>query len=110
MKTYTLLRRVPAGMVTTYKELAKAAGTRAYRAIGQYMRNNPHAFMSCEDSALRIPCHRVVATDGTIGGFMGSRTGKHIKQKIALLRSEGITIRANKVQNFAQVLHTFSAV
>ncbi|MBI3026936.1 MGMT family protein, partial [Candidatus Woesearchaeota archaeon] len=42
-KIYELLKKVPKGKVTTYKELAHSAGTRAYRAVGQAMRCNPYA-------------------------------------------------------------------
>ena len=42
-KAYDLLRKVPAGRVTTYKELAHALGTKAYRGIGQAMKRNPYA-------------------------------------------------------------------
>jgi len=68
-KTYALLKTVPRGRVTTYKALADALGTKAYRAIGQFMRTNPYA--------PRVPCHRVVASDGTIGGFMGRNSEKN---------------------------------
>lgn len=107
-KAYALLRTVPVGRVTTYKALANAVGTRSYRAIGQFMRNNPYAFMSCTDPDVRTPCHRVVSSNGSVGGFMGSTTGTHVKQKVSLLKSEGVTILANKVQNFAGLLYTFS--
>lgn len=72
-KTYVLLKQVPAGKVTTYKALADVLGTRAYRAIGQYMKNNPNA--------PTVPCHRVVASDGSIGGFMGKTYGPEIAEK-----------------------------
>lgn len=108
-KTYELLKKVPAGKVTTYKALADAIGTRAYRAIGQFMKNNPLAFESCDDPSLRIPCHRVVASDGTIGGFMGKTTGTEITKKIALLHNEGVTITNNRVVNFPEKLYRFSA-
>jgi methylated-DNA-[protein]-cysteine S-methyltransferase len=42
-KAYDLLRMVPKGRVTTYKEIAHALGTRAYRGVGQAMRKNPYA-------------------------------------------------------------------
>jgi len=42
-KAYDLLRKVPEGRVTTYKEIARALGTKAYRSIGQAMKNNPYA-------------------------------------------------------------------
>lgn len=99
-RTYELLATVPPGRVTTYKALATALNTKAYRAIGQFMKHNPYA--------PTVPCHRVVASDGTIGGFMGARSGKNIRKKIALLRSEGITIIDNRIGNFQRVLFTFS--
>lgn len=107
-KIYSLLQRVPKGRVTTYKELAVAIGTKAYRLVGRYMGENPYPYMTCSDLKTRIPCHRVVSSNGTIGGFMGSSTGNHIKQKIAMLRSEGVRIQANKVQDFARILYTFA--
>jgi methylated-DNA-[protein]-cysteine S-methyltransferase len=42
-KAYDLLRQVPAGRVTTYKEIAHALGTKAYRGVGQAMKKNPYA-------------------------------------------------------------------
>jgi methylated-DNA-[protein]-cysteine S-methyltransferase len=96
IKTYQLLKTVPPGRVTTYKALAHAVHTRAYRAIGQCMKHNPYAPM--------VPCHRVVASDGTIGGFMGTKNGSAIRKKIALLRLEGIKISGNRIVNFPAVL------
>ncbi len=99
-KTYELLKKVPKGRVTTYKALADALGTKAYRAIGQFMRTNPYAFEACPERSRRVPCHRVVASDGTIGGFMGKTKGKEIKKKIALLKKEGVNINAGKIIDF----------
>jgi methylated-DNA-[protein]-cysteine S-methyltransferase len=42
-KAYDLLRKVPKGRVTTYKEIAQALETKAYRGVGQAMKRNPHA-------------------------------------------------------------------
>lgn len=77
------LCRVPAGKVTTYKHLAAAVDCGSPRAVGQALRNNPLAPV--------VPCHRVVATDGLPGGFMGATTGAKIEQKLQLLRDEGVT-------------------
>lgn len=99
-KTYTLLCQVPKGRVTTYKALANSLGTRSYRAIGQIMKKNPFA--------PEVPCHRVVASDGSLGGFMGKTNGREIKKKISLLQKEGVTVSGNKVINFPQILYTFS--
>ena len=98
-KTYRLLKTVPRGRVTTYKALANKLGTRAYRAIGQLMRNNPYA--------PSVPCHRVVAADGTIGGYMGSRSGGDIEKKIVLLESEGVRVIGHRIANFPKILYTF---
>lgn len=99
-KTYALLSTVPPGRVTTYKALADALGTRGYRAIGQFMRHNPYA--------PTVPCHRVVASNGNIGGFMGTKTGKNIQKKIALLRREGISVSDNKIVDFQQKYYCFT--
>ena len=99
-RTYELLRTVPAGRVTTYKALADALGTRAYRAIGQFMKNNP--------DAPHTPCHRVVASDGSLGGFMGKKEGTELAKKIKLLASEGVHIASNKIHNFDSVFYSFS--
>jgi len=93
-KTYELLKKIPRGRVTTYKALADAVGTKAYRAIGQFMKHNPYA--------PTVPCHRVVASDGTIGGF-----NKGITKKIRMLQSEGIRISGNRIVDFPTVLFPF---
>ncbi len=99
-KTYRLLKNVPRGKVTTYKELAHALNTKAYQAIGQAMRNNPNAPI--------IPCHRCVSSNGTIGGFSGKTSGKKIQEKIALLKKEGVEVKDKKIKKFNKVLYFFS--
>ncbi|MBN2367563.1 MGMT family protein [Candidatus Woesearchaeota archaeon] len=98
-RTYALLRQVPKGRVTTYKELASALGTKAYQAVGQAMRNNPYA--------PEVPCHRVVKSDGSIGGFGGETAGNKITEKIELLRSEGVQVEDNKVKDFEKIVFRF---
>ena len=90
-KVYALLRKVPKGKVTTYKALAEALGTKAYRAVGQAMRCNPYA--------PEVPCHRVVASDGSIGGFSGKwdPKSKEVKRKIRMLKKEGIKVKNNRI-------------
>ncbi|OGJ13378.1 cysteine methyltransferase [Candidatus Pacearchaeota archaeon RBG_19FT_COMBO_34_9] len=83
-KCYKILKKVPKGKVTTYKEIAKALNSKAYRAVGNAMHNNPYAPI--------VPCHRVIKSNGEIGGFFSGR-----KNKIRLLREEGIEIINNKV-------------
>jgi len=100
-KIYTLLRKVPKGKVTTYKALAEALGTKAYRAVGQAMRCNPYA--------PKVPCHRCVASDGSIGGFSGKwdPNSREVRKKISMLIKEGVKISDNKIINFEQNLFKF---
>lgn len=98
-RVYDLLRTVPKGRVTTYKALAEKLGTRAYRAVGHAMKCNP--------DAPRTPCHRVVASNGKIGGFMGETTGESIHKKIGLLRDEGVEVVYGKIKDFEKVVFRF---
>ncbi len=76
----TALRKVPFGRTTTYGDLAGQVGRpRAARAVGQAVGANPIPIV--------IPCHRVFASDGTLGGYSG---GLHRKKK--LLEIEGLAI------------------
>lgn len=95
-RVYAKLKQVPRGKVTTYGDLARACTT-SPRAIGQALRCNPYA--------PRVPCHRVVASDGSIGGFAGTRRGKRIREKIALLQSEGVLVNAGSIENFEALRH-----
>lgn len=75
-------RKVPRGQVSTYAEIARRIGSpKAVRAVGQALRRNPVPIV--------VPCHRVIASDGTLGGYGGSLRSK---RKIALLRLEGIAL------------------
>jgi O-6-methylguanine DNA methyltransferase len=77
-KVLEVVSKIPRGKTMSYAEVARAAGSpKAYRAVGNIMHNNP-------DPA-HVPCHRVIKSDGSIGGF-ASGTAK----KIALLRKEGV--------------------
>jgi methylated-DNA-[protein]-cysteine S-methyltransferase len=75
-------REVPRGQVATYAEIAKKIGKpKACRAVGQALRRNPIPIV--------IPCHRVIASDGTLGGY-GGKMGS--QRKITLLRLEGVIL------------------
>ncbi len=93
-KCYELLKKVPKGKITTYKEIANALGIKAYRAVGNAMNKNPHA--------PQVPCHRVVKSDGKVGGFANGT-----KKKIVMLKKEGIKIKNNKIENFDEVVYRF---
>ena len=93
-RCYSLLTRIPKGKVTTYKALANALGTSAYRAVGQAMGKNPNA--------PKVPCHRVIRSDGSLGGYSGG-----VYKKIALLQSEGVRTKSGKVVEFERKLFRF---
>jgi methylated-DNA-[protein]-cysteine S-methyltransferase len=76
-KVYDVVARIPRGKTMTYKEVARRAGNpRAYRAVGNIMHNNP--------DTTRVPCHRVVRSDGDPGGYARGRAAK-----VAILTREG---------------------
>jgi O-6-methylguanine DNA methyltransferase len=86
-KVYEILRTVPKGKVLTYGQLAKMAGSPgAARAVGMCMRTNP--------DAPRTPCHRVVASDGSLHGYSG---GDGIPTKKKMLLAEGVIFKGEKV-------------
>ncbi len=79
-RVYLELLNVPRGKTITYGELAQRIGCRSPQAVGQALKRNPFA--------PHVPCHRVVASDGTIGGYCGERHGAMITRKIELLEHE----------------------
>ena len=86
-RVLAVVRRIPPGQVATYGDVAVAAGKpRAARAVGNIMR---------ECRAPGVPCHRVVAAGGLLGGYGGNEALKR-----SLLRAEGIVIGARRIRNF----------
>lgn len=100
-KVYDLCKRIPRGKVSTYKEIGHALGRKGqvYRAVGVALKNNPHAPI--------VPCHRVVASDGSIGGFNGQTKGPMIAKKINLLRKEGVLVKDGRIIDFDKRLYRF---
>ncbi len=87
-KVYKKLLQVPKGKVTTYGELAKAVGLKnGQRTVGAIMRNNPFPVI--------VPCHRVVKSDGKIGGYV---YGERVKSR--MLANEGINVKDGKIIDF----------
>ena len=75
-KVYEVVKKIPKGSVLTYKEVAKRAGNiNASRAVGNILNKNHDP---------QIPCHRVIRSDGKLGGY-----NKGEKQKIMILKKEG---------------------
>jgi O-6-methylguanine DNA methyltransferase len=82
-KVLTVARRIPHGATVSYAALARLSGhPAAVRAVASVMRNN--------DFPLIVPCHRIVRSDGSIGGFMGETTGRSTDLKRRLLEAEGV--------------------
>jgi methylated-DNA-[protein]-cysteine S-methyltransferase len=92
---YKKLLKVPKGKITTYGELAKAVGLKnGQRAIGRIMNKNPFPVI--------IPCHRVVNSNGKIGGYA---YGQDVKNK--MLTKEGIEIQNGKILDFEKRIYKF---
>ena len=68
-KVWAMTARIPKGTVTTYAAIAKALGTKAYRAVGNALNRNPYA--------PGVPCHRVVGSTGALTGFAGGLERKN---------------------------------
>ena len=83
---YDACRRIPSGNVTTYASLAKAIDCGSPRAVGQALKKNPFA--------PEVPCHRVVKTDRSLGGFTGHTAGPEVTRKRKLLEAEGVQFDA----------------
>ncbi|MDC0963864.1 MGMT family protein [Candidatus Pseudothioglobus singularis] len=93
---YKALEKVPSGKVISYAGLAEMIGRpKAHRAVGSAMNKNPFA--------PRVPCHRVVKSNGEIGGFADD-----INVKIKRLHKEGVEVLDNKVVNFKSILFSES--
>jgi len=87
---YGILRRIPEGKITTYGDIAKALGCPgASRAVGRILNKNPRPFV--------VPCHRVVMSNGDIGGYAFGKT-----MKKELLTKEGLRFSDGMVENFAR--------
>jgi methylated-DNA-[protein]-cysteine S-methyltransferase len=87
---YVLLSKIPSGKVSTYGDIARALGhPKAARAVARIIANNPNPII--------IPCHRVVKSNGEIGGFAyGEQTKKEILEK------EGIKFQNRIVEDFEE--------
>lgn len=83
-KVYQQMLYIPAGQTLSYKDIAQNIAS-SPRAVGNSCGRNP--------IALLVPCHRVIAANGKLGGFMQSVTVGNVSIKQWLLNHEGVTIR-----------------
>ena len=79
-KVYLELLTVPSGQTISYSELARRIGCRSPQAVGQALKKNPFA--------PDVPCHRVIRSDGKLGGYFGKTDGEMTERKRKLLEAE----------------------
>jgi len=83
LKVWNYLRKIPKGNVKTYLQVAKAIGKpKAFRAVANAIAKNPYP--------IKIPCHRVIRSDGMLGGYSGKGG---IKEKRRLLHLEKVILK-----------------
>jgi len=83
---YSACASIPRGKVSTYAAIARVIGSpRAVRAVGNALNKNPFP-------PSRVPCHRIIRSDGDVGGFTHGRAGK-----IRLLKKEGVIVKNGMV-------------
>jgi len=86
-RIYKVVKRIPRGATLTYKEVAEKTGhVQAWRAVGNVLAKNRNP---------QIPCHRVIKSNSKIGNY-----NRGVKEKLRLLKKEGITFNTPKVEKF----------
>lgn len=94
-EVYEACSRIPLGRVSTYKDIAVYINRPASaRAVGNALNRNPNA--------PKVPCHRVVRSDGSLGGFASGSLKKEL-----LLSHEGLKIFKGKISDFKQSRYSF---
>lgn len=94
---YDFILKIPCGNVSTYKHICDALGEGSPRSVGSALRNNPFAPF--------VPCHRVIASNFCLGGFMGEwgtekASGSRCGQKLEMLSDEGLEFTSDgKLRN-----------
>ena len=85
-KVYDATSKIPLGYVSTYGQIAEVIGRKkSVRAVGNALNCNPFP-------KIKVPCHRVIKSNGEVGGYAGGTSAK-----VKVLRQEGITIENNKI-------------
>lgn len=94
-KVYVLCKKIPKGKISTYKELGRKLGKKGqtYRTVGAALKKSP--------GMPEVPCHRIICSDGSLGGF-----NRGLKEKISLLKKEGIEIKENQIKKIFFKLKT----
>ncbi len=96
LKILELVGQIPKGKVTTYSILGLKLGKKDLaRMVGNTLNKN--------QELIKIPCHRVVRSDQKVGNYQSG-----VAKKIKLLQNEGISIKGDKIANFASCLYNFN--
>ena len=94
-QVWSAVKKIPKGKVATYQGVAEVIGSPlAARAVGNALSKNP-----CVPAT---PCHRVVRSDGGVGGYSNGA-----QKKTEILRSEGVAVKRGRVASFKKILHKF---
>ncbi len=96
-KVFDATSKIPKGKISTYKLIANFIKCRSAQAVGQALKRNPFAPV--------VPCHRVISSNLTIGGFGGETSGKKIREKVELLKSEGVKFKNGKIADESMVFN-----
>lgn len=95
---WSLLKKIPAGKVSTYKAVCEKLNLKNPRNVGWMLKHNTNAPV--------VPCHRIIQSSGLVGGYNGAATGTHVQRKLKLLKSEGILFNSKgKIEDHSRVLH-----
>lgn len=94
-RVYESLKKIPRGRITTYGIVATHLGMRGARAVGNAVAKNP--------DPSTIPCHRVVRSDGKLGGYAFGG----MEKKTEILRGENIVVNDGKVVDFEAKIYRF---
>ena len=92
-RVWALTARIPRGRIATYGDIAEALGSRGYRAVGGALNRNPYS--------PKVPCHRVVGSDGSLTGFASG-----LPKKKQLLTKEGVPLKNGKADLKARFTFT----
>lgn len=85
-RVYTVTAMIPKGYVATYRQIAEALGSSKYaRAVGNALHANPFP-------SEQVPCHRVIRSDGVVGGY-----ARGTQLKTQMLQSEGVEIKDGRI-------------
>lgn len=99
-RVYEATAQIPRGCVTTYKLLGDYLNCGGYQAVGQALRRNPFA--------PEVPCHRVIASDLSPGGYGGERGGERLAKKLRRLEEEGVRFSSGRLADTSRI-HIFTS-